>query len=667
MSFIANIFLWLLPLVSIPLIIHLLNRRKIVEIPFGNIQFLNQLKTDSIKRINILQWLLLLIRTFIILLIIFMMARPILKGYYPALKINPESSLSIIFIDNSFSMHGVRDNISREKILIESYNRLLASFNDNSRIAVFSSNDGLLYGGLKSDLPSLNSFFKIHNSNSQLYLHIKTMQEKFSKKIINKELFIISDGQSTLMDNVDYDDIDDWKIYFILLEQMQSNLKINKAFITNSILTIDKPLEFCVEVENNGLSAVTNKSINLFVNDVNVGIQNISLDSSQKKNIYFKTTLPKYGANIIRVSISDDDNVKDNSYYLNAFIPERINILSIFENVSNCDYVFNAIETINNKDFTINHKKVSIESFNLKSLIDYDVIIIYDYNIFEDLYNVFEEYFYDNKHLIILPDLEDNVESLYAIMGIEDSEKKYINLAPGYYETVLYRDFFENQNISEDSQDFLKVFKYVEQPINQNSKIFINKLYSFWDRFFAFNSQVDIFYSSLHLSWNELPVRGIFIQFLKELFYSNLNTSSYNGFVGEEISFELNNSDYVKKTIIHESPEGKRLNIVPDNSIVDFIDISDIGIHNFYNNSKEKIHSIAINASNSELSSDLLMNEEIQHNRNNIYFLDINSDFSSDIVKAREGYEVWRYILLIICFLVFLEMFLSNNEYRKAD
>ena len=107
MSFITNIFLWLLPLISIPLIIHLLNRRKPVKVNFSSIYFLEVLKSDSIKKINILQWLLLIIRTLIILLIILMMSRPILKGYFPFMDIDPSSSLSIILLDDSFSINGI--------------------------------------------------------------------------------------------------------------------------------------------------------------------------------------------------------------------------------------------------------------------------------------------------------------------------------------------------------------------------------------------------------------------------------------------------------------------------------------------------------------------------------------------------------------------------------
>ena len=117
MSFLSNIFLWLLPLISIPLIIHILNRRKIILVDFSTIRFLNSLKSDSIKKINILQWLLLMLRTLIVLFIILMMSRPILKGYYPRMQIDPSSSLSVILIDDSFSMNGELDNVNRIELM----------------------------------------------------------------------------------------------------------------------------------------------------------------------------------------------------------------------------------------------------------------------------------------------------------------------------------------------------------------------------------------------------------------------------------------------------------------------------------------------------------------------------------------------------------------------
>ena len=44
MSFLTPFFLWLIPLVSIPLIIHLWNRRNIITVDFSTLRFLKLLE-----------------------------------------------------------------------------------------------------------------------------------------------------------------------------------------------------------------------------------------------------------------------------------------------------------------------------------------------------------------------------------------------------------------------------------------------------------------------------------------------------------------------------------------------------------------------------------------------------------------------------------------------
>ncbi|HFE64128.1 MAG TPA: hypothetical protein ENK14_06905, partial [Caldithrix sp.] len=54
----------------IPLIIHLLNRRKIKQVEFSTIHFLKQMARKEMRRLRIRQILLLIIRTLIILLLV---------------------------------------------------------------------------------------------------------------------------------------------------------------------------------------------------------------------------------------------------------------------------------------------------------------------------------------------------------------------------------------------------------------------------------------------------------------------------------------------------------------------------------------------------------------------------------------------------------------------
>ena len=65
---------------SVPIVIHLLNRRKFREVPWAAMRFLLAAIRKNRRRIRIEQWLLLAIRTLIILLVVTAMAKPFLEA-----------------------------------------------------------------------------------------------------------------------------------------------------------------------------------------------------------------------------------------------------------------------------------------------------------------------------------------------------------------------------------------------------------------------------------------------------------------------------------------------------------------------------------------------------------------------------------------------------------
>ena len=57
--------------------------------------------------------------------------------------------------------------------------------------------------------------------------------------------------------------------------------------ISSNCSKCDKVVDIEVEVENNGLTKVENSMVSLFINNINVGLQNISIEPGNKKNIIF--------------------------------------------------------------------------------------------------------------------------------------------------------------------------------------------------------------------------------------------------------------------------------------------------------------------------------------------------------------------------------------------
>ncbi|MGO9470052.1 MAG: BatA domain-containing protein [Isosphaeraceae bacterium] len=87
---------------SIPIVIHLLNRRKFREVPWAAMRFLLAALRRNRRRIRIEQWLLLAIRTLILLLVVAAMAKPFLEAF--GAVIVGHRTHRVLVLDASLSM-----------------------------------------------------------------------------------------------------------------------------------------------------------------------------------------------------------------------------------------------------------------------------------------------------------------------------------------------------------------------------------------------------------------------------------------------------------------------------------------------------------------------------------------------------------------------------------
>jgi Mg-chelatase subunit ChlD len=105
LAWFANpLMLWGLGAASIPILIHLLNRRKFREEPWAAMRFLLAAIKRNQRRIRIEQWLLLAVRTALLALLALAMAKPVLEG--AGVSILPgQRTHWVLVLDGSMSMN----------------------------------------------------------------------------------------------------------------------------------------------------------------------------------------------------------------------------------------------------------------------------------------------------------------------------------------------------------------------------------------------------------------------------------------------------------------------------------------------------------------------------------------------------------------------------------
>ena len=89
---------------AVPIIIHLLNKRKHREMPWAAMRFLLAAIRKNSRRIRIEQWLLLAVRTLIIILVVTAMAKPYLESLGALPIIAGQRTHRVLVLDGSLSM-----------------------------------------------------------------------------------------------------------------------------------------------------------------------------------------------------------------------------------------------------------------------------------------------------------------------------------------------------------------------------------------------------------------------------------------------------------------------------------------------------------------------------------------------------------------------------------
>jgi hypothetical protein len=104
--------LWGLALGAVPIVVHLLNRRRHVEMPWAAMRFLLEATRRNSRRIRLEQLILLAVRTLILLLLAFALARPFVAAS-GVLGTTEAGVHRIVVLDASYSMTAAGDGGSR--------------------------------------------------------------------------------------------------------------------------------------------------------------------------------------------------------------------------------------------------------------------------------------------------------------------------------------------------------------------------------------------------------------------------------------------------------------------------------------------------------------------------------------------------------------------------
>ena len=136
--FLQPVFLYGLVAASIPLLIHLLNRRRMKRIRFPAVRFVLLSQRRITRSYRLRHWLILALRTMAIALLVFLLARPIFQSGV-GLFSGGGSNSSVVVLDNSLSMKWSQDRQGFEKAK-KAARLLISSKGEGDQVALVPTN-----------------------------------------------------------------------------------------------------------------------------------------------------------------------------------------------------------------------------------------------------------------------------------------------------------------------------------------------------------------------------------------------------------------------------------------------------------------------------------------------------------------------------------------------
>ncbi len=674
MSFLfPNVLLGLFGL-TIPIIIHLYNLRKSKTIDFSSIQHIQSLEKKNIKRIKIIQWILILLRMGIIGSLILMLSGPLLVSETIWIPSEKESTAFII-IDNSASMSVKNDKLSFLDQSMEKIPKILSSFDGLVNLKVFQTTPPIeLYAGIvEKGLNLQYQDWKVDHSNGRdnLWNLVDSLLSSLDLSLPNKEFFILSDFQFEPHQSLK-NKFKDWRFYALSSNSLNDNIGIKDISLIDQVKMPNDLLMLNTKIENMGNNEIRNLPVELYLNQERVGQIVSHFKTNTIKDFSFQVYPGKGGVVSGKIEIPSDNFSLDNNQTFEINIPEQISA-KVIANSDNGLFIFKTIlESISGeKDFLDLELKLMSE---IKSLYldETDVLILEDPLIIQPMAIESIKRFLNDGGSILwfagknYKNINEQMNRNLLLPNFKErfdfKDKSYLTVKVVDRKNPLLRDF----NIRDLKSSLPKVFRYnsVDLKKDHSSILNLNNNDPFLVNIPIFGSQIYFFTSPLDLRWNDFTIKGLLIPLIHRLLIlsatDELNTQLIEVYKPKIITLS---KELINKKWSIKSPSGQNILVIPDysNEIIVFEETTELGSYKVF---ADDIFYTAFSTklSNKESPKYRSSYEKINSviGNDNLVWISNEISIQDTIESKRHGRLLWRLFLIIAIILFLLESYLSK-------
>ncbi len=699
MTFLNPLVLLGLAAAAIPVLLHLLNLRRLKTIEFSSLKFLRELQKTKIRKLQLKQILLLILRTLIVVFAVLAFARPTLETSLPGFGSHARTS-AVLIIDNSFSMDVADERGVRLKQAKDAAVAMLASLEEGDEVALvhmanlndqrffeFTRNFSLL----RQEIQKLPVSYTVGRMESSLRLASSILA---TSQNINKEVFVITDGQRNILEEDISDSLrifdNSVAIYVVPIgldsKAGERNLSVDSLNVITRIFETEKPVEVEARIRNSGSDDVNGIIVSMLFDDQRVAQRAIDIPAGETRMVAITATPRSTGSVRARVQVEGDVLDADNERFFGFVIPEipRVAIVG-----APADTRFLTLALVPNPREQQKAEVTPLTTAQLATvnLAEFDVIYLSNMPAFGE------------GEVLRLLNYVNAGGSLFIMAGGESQFDNYNRgiLAAFDLGTAVIRDYPEDSPVAFSSVDrvhplFTGVFKgstersavespriYRAAPLSRSPQAII----SIPDGALLAESKSGngkVFYCGLPASgeWSTFPFTGIFVTIAnRALTYLAARESlGEDVIVGEAVNVKLPKKYAAGGNFKIADPDNtefyRQAAVLPGGAVLSLEALHQPGVYIVKTSEDRVVKTLAVNPPASEsLIVPLPIEDLLQAIRvkvpddNQVTALGGSLSLADQFSRTRVGTELWKLFIMLAILCAVAEMLIARN--RRSD
>ncbi len=388
---------------GIPLVLHLIYRRKAPKVFFSTIRFLRLSNERTAHRRRIQDLLLLLLRTLLFILLALALAQFIVKLTEGSGLVRARAAI-VIVVDNSYSMAAVHEGQSRYENAKEAALAILQRLHpDDEAVALFTSGpERRLEPKFTRDTQEvLNTINRSACSaeGGNVMLALKEARDLLvPRKTELKEIYILTDMQKLAWETGSKWDAEPETalareeraaipvIVFDAGREVTGNLAAREIRVSGQAFVRGTPITIDADIHNPTPQSVKGAIVSLLVSGEAKGKREIDAGPNATGTASFAYELPESGVANIQIRLPDDALNVDNTRSFKLEVKDKIRVLVVQDATSAVDFLDQSyfLERALDPSITLGGPSLSIirpdriplENFAGARLSDYDVVFL---------------------------------------------------------------------------------------------------------------------------------------------------------------------------------------------------------------------------------------------------------------------------------------------------